>query len=173
MAKPLRVLELLSTAEVGELEAFARERRRTIDELHEWLLARGFTLSRSAVANWRDTFDAAVAEERFGRSSELARAMKEAVKGGSFDDVADAAVMQLTQVVFEQATRLEAEQQLDPVDLQRMTRSLANLVGSKVGLVKILANRFDREIEAKQAKRQDRAISPEDIAEARKAIFGD
>lgn len=171
MSKPLKVHELLSREEVEELEAFVRERRRTIDECHEWLLSRGFTLSRGAVANWRDDFEQKVQQERFSRSGELARALKSAVADKGFEDVADAAVMQLTQVVFEQASKLEAEGDIDPLDVQRMTKSLSNLVGGKSALVKLLAAKFEREMKAKQEAKPG-TITAQDIAEVRKAVFG-
>jgi hypothetical protein len=91
----------------------------------------GEKISRNAAWNWKTGFEARLMEERFSRSSELATAIKGAVNKGSFGDVADAAVMQLTQVVFEQASQLEAGGEIDPLDVQRMTRSLRNLVGSK------------------------------------------
>lgn len=172
MSRHHKVHELLDERELEDFRAFARVPARTIDEMHDWLLAKGYTLSRGAVHNWKQAFDAELMQERFSRSGELARAIKGAVKGEDFGDVADAAAMQLTQVVFEQAARLESEGDIDPLDVQRMTRSLTNLVASKQGLVKLLAEKFDREVQARQQKRGDRAITADDIADVRKAIFG-
>jgi hypothetical protein len=78
--------------------------------------------------------------------------------------------MQLTQVVFEQAARLEAEGEIDPLNVQRMTRSLANLTGTKERLTQMLAAKFDAEMTDRVAKRG--TITAEDVAKARKAIFG-
>lgn len=174
MSRPHKVHELLSRSELDQLEAFAREPGRTIDECHEWLQAQGFTMSRGAVHNWKRDFDAQVLQERFSRSGELARALKSAVADKGFEDVADAAVMQLTQVVFEQASKLEADGEIDPLDVQRMTKSLANLVGGKVVLTKIFAAKFEREMREMRSKQQAApgTISEDDIAKVRKAVFG-
>lgn len=174
MAQPFKVHELLKDhgEDLAELEAYARDPGRTIDECHTWLLAKGYVLSRSAVGTWKQSFDALLMQERFSRSSELARAIKGAVSGGDFEAVADAAAMQLTQVVFEQAAKLEQDGELDPLDVQRMTRSLANLVGSQLGLKKLLAEKFDERIAALQKRHPDGQIPPEEIAAARRDIFG-
>ena len=56
MPQHFKVHELLSRVELDQLEAFAREPGRTVDECHEWLQAHGFTLSRSAVGSWKREF---------------------------------------------------------------------------------------------------------------------
>jgi hypothetical protein len=172
MSLPFKIHELLSASELEELEAFAREPGRTVDETHEWLQARGFTVSRTGVWNWKRKFDEQVLAERFARSSELASALKGAVEGGRFGDVADAAVMQLTQVVFEQAARLDADGSVKSGDLLNMAISLKSLVGSKQQLTRMLAEKFDAEMSKEAQKRPDRTITSEQIAEARKRIFG-
>ncbi len=169
MALPFKIHELLSAAELAELEAYCREPGRTVDEAHEWMQARGFTLSRGAVGNWLCEFKKQLMAERFSRSGELAAAIKAAVAGGEFEKVADAAVMQLTQVVFEQSTALESDGEVDPLDVMRMTRSLKNLVGSQAEMRRMLAEKFDREM-SKATK--GGAISAGDIASVRKAVFG-
>lgn len=173
MSRHHKVHELLTADELAELEAFAREPGRTIDECHQWLLERGYTLSRGAVGNWKQKLDEQVMSERMSRNGELARAMKAAVeKDGGFDDVANAALLQLVQVTFEQSSRLEAEGKLDPIDVMRMTRSLRNLIGGKAEHTKTLAAKFDREMDERQKKRPGGALTAEDILEARRQIFG-
>lgn len=167
MSKPFKVHELLSAAELGELEGFAREPGRTIDECHEWLQAHGFTLSRGAVGNWLGDFKAQIMREKFSRSAELAAQLKSAVSNGEFSNVADAAVMQLVQHVFEQTAQLDGA---DADTVVKMTQSLRNLVGSKERLTAMLAEKFDKEMASKTAAKK--TITAEDIAEARKAIFG-
>jgi hypothetical protein len=172
MSKPFKVDEVLKDQpdERAEFEAFARDPGRTIDELHEWLLSRGYTLARSSVHTWKTWFDSQVLAERFSRNSELASAIKGAVEAGKFESVADAAVMQLTNVVFEQAAKLEAEGEIDPLDVQRMTRSLSNLIGGKQRLVAMLAEKFDKATAKLTAEK--RQITTEDLDEVRKAMFG-
>jgi len=166
---PFKVHELLSSSELDELKIFAREPGRSIDELHQWLLERQFTLSRSSVGRWMLQFREEMLSERFAESTGLAAAMKEAVAAGKgFDSVAEATAMQLTQVVFEQATALQAEQKIDPLDVQRMTRSLLNLTNTK----EKLSLRFDKEAAAKVQASPTRTITAEDLAEIRKSVFG-
>lgn len=174
MGQPFKVHELLKDhgEDLAELETFARDPGRTIDECHTWLLAKGYTLSRSAVGTWKQSFDALLMQERFSRSSELARAIKGAVSGGDFEAVADAAAMQLTQVVFEQSAKLEQDGELDPLDVQRMTRSLANLVGSKQKLISMLSEKFEKESSKLVNTATKRQLTQQDLDEAKKAIFG-
>ena len=172
MGQRFKVHEILGRDELDELESFAREPGRTIDECKQWLDERGFVVNRSSVGTWKASFDGEVAKERFARSGDLARAMRSAIDGGDFGAIADAAKLQLTQVVFEQAAQLQADGQIDPLDVQRMTRSLVNLVGSEIGLRKVLAEKFDREVKAASAKRPDGVITQEDIDSVRKAMFG-
>jgi hypothetical protein len=131
MGQKLRVLELLSSDEVGKLEAFCRERARTVDECFDWVLALGFTLSRSAVGTWKQKLDEQLLGERFSRSGELAASIKSAVSGGDAVAIGDASVLQLAQVVFEQSLKLDAGGAIDPLDVMRMTRSLKNLLDGK------------------------------------------
>lgn len=170
MPNHFKVHELIAdAAELAELEEFARQPGRTIDEVHEWLAARGYTMGRGSVGRWMASFREQLLRERFSRSSELAKAITGAVKGGEFSEVADAAAMQLTQVVFEQAARLESDGQIDPLDVQRMTRSLANLTATKERLIEMLAQKFDAQASKLATKRQ---ITQEDLDEVRKAVFG-
>lgn len=172
MPSHFKVHELLSREELDELEAFAREPGRTVDECHQWMLERGFTLSRSAVGTWKREFDSQLMSERLSRSSELAKALKATANESGATAIADAAVTQLCQVVFEQSSMLEANGQIDPLDVMRLTRSLKNLTGTKRDVELLLAEKFDREMKEKQTKRPGGVVTPEDIAAARKAIFG-
>jgi hypothetical protein len=148
MPLPFKILADLPREDVEALESFSREKRRTVDECHEWLLARGYTISRSAVGNWKMAFEKQLVAERSGRSIELAKALKESLSAGEFSDVADAAVMQLTQVVFEQAVMLEAGGAIDAEQVELMTRSMKNLAGTKGQLTKLLEEQRRRQKEA-------------------------
>ena len=172
MPSHFKVHELLSRAELDELEIYAREPGRTVDECHEWMQAHGFTLSRSAVGKWKQDFDSQLMRERLSRSSELAKALKATAVESGATAIADAAVTQLCQVVFEQSSRLEADGLIDPLDVMRLTRSLKNLTGTKKDVESLLADKFDREMKERQTKRPGGMVTPEDIAAARKAIFG-
>lgn len=183
MSLPFKVHELLKDhgEDLAALEAFARAPGRTVDECHEWLEARGYVLSRSAVGTWKSAFTAQCMRERFSRSAELASAVT-AAASADFDGVATAAKMQLTNVLLEQVSQLDQDGRIDPLDIQRMTRSLGNLVGTEERQRKMLAERFDREAAAQMAeaaaaakaagKESTGTITAEQLAEVRRRVFG-
>lgn len=145
MSQHFKVHELLKESELEELRAFAREPGRTVDEIHQWMLERGFTLSRNACWTWKSSFEEELLAERFRRSGDLARSIKDAVKSGSFGDVADAAVMQLTQVIFEQAARLDGEGTIDTGDLVNMANALRSAAGGKQRIEQIRRDQAEKE----------------------------
>src|SRR5439155_126445 len=106
----------------------------------------------------------------FRRSGELALAIKNAVNGGNFDDIASAANQQLVNVVFEQVTRLQTNEQIDSEEVVSMTRALKNLVGTKAQHTKMLAEKFDQQAKALVTKKRE--ITQADLDEVRKAVFG-
>lgn len=133
MPRHFKVHELLTERQLEDLRVFAREPGRTIDELHERLLADGFTLSRGAVGNWKQAFDEELLAERFRRSGEFARNVVEIAKQGSVA-VSDAALLQLTQVLFEQMAKLDGDGKIESAELVNLSRALKNAVGTKQGI---------------------------------------
>jgi hypothetical protein len=184
MANHFKIHELLNASELEELEAFAREPGRTYDEIHEWLQARGFTVSRTAAGNWKREFDQRVMAERFSRSSGLAAAINGAISKEGIEAVAKGASKQLMQVIFEQSSMLEQDGKVDPLDVQRWTRSLNNLVESERKVLKLQEERDEAlrkqaELEARLKdgkanlnKELAGVIPQERIDAAGKRIFG-
>ena len=170
--KPFKVDELLKDdpEDREAFEAYARVPGRTVDECHEWLLAKGYNVQRWAVGTWKKEATERWAAERLAGSTGLAGVLKSAI-AGDFNDVATAAKMMLTSTVLEQVTQLQTEGQIDPLDVQRWTRSLANLVGTEEKQRRMLAEKFDRET-AKRTGPEKRALTQSDIDEVRKAVFG-
>lgn len=151
MSKPFKVHELLTPAEVAELEAFVRaDRSRTIDECHDWLLERGFTLSRGAAGNWLAEFKDQLLKERFSRSGELAQAIMGAAKEKGVAHVADAALLQLSQVILEQSLKLESDGTIDSADIVNLTRGLRNVVAGKDQVDDLLARQKLALVEAEK-----------------------
>lgn len=170
MGQRFKVEELLSLPEMEELRTFAREPGRTIDECHEWMQARGYTLSRDAVYNWKRKFDEEQMRDRMSRSGEFARAMKEALSGKSFDDVADAAVVGLTQIVFEDVTKMQAEGDVDPDRVASMSKSLKTLMGTKEQHTRMLKEKFEAAVfKLKSSKRE---ITQADFDAVSAEVFG-
>lgn len=131
MGQVLKVEQLLDASELEELEAFARERARTVDELHEWLLGRGFTCSRTAAWNWRQKFDEARMRERTSGAGSLAQVMLDAARESGGLQVHDAAVLQLSQLVFEAAAAKALQGELSDESLASMALAMQRLTLAK------------------------------------------
>jgi Protein of unknown function (DUF3486) len=169
MPNHFKIHELLSREELDALESFAREPGRTIDEVETWLLAAGFKISRGAIFNWRTKF---LLDDKFAAASAAAKAVfanqaadKDAVS------LSDAATTQLSQMIFEQLITLQIGGQIETKELWAASMALKNVIASKRA-VDDIRERFDQQVKAAQDKRPGGAITAEDIAAARKAIFG-
>jgi hypothetical protein len=128
MARHFAIHTLLSREELDELETFAREPGRTVDACWDWMLAHGFKVSRAAVGTWKRHFSLS---DRFAASSEAAKALMEAAKAGGTVAIADAATLQLGQMVFEKMIELQGGQEGGEVstkDLWALSMSLKNVV---------------------------------------------
>ena len=135
MAHHFKVRELLEKAELAELEQFTREKpARTVDECHEWLQARGCTLSRAAVHRWKRHFDT---EDKFRASSEVARTLMEAAKGKDAVSISDAATLQLSQLLFEQFLRLQQVGEVETKELFGASMALKNLISGQRHMQKL------------------------------------
>lgn len=140
-----KVHELLSGPELEELRTFAREPGRTVDEIHQWLLERGYTMSRSSAGRWKQQFDEELMCERFSRSGELAAAIRDAASRGGAVAISEAAMLQLSQVIFEQSVKLQADGDVDSMDVRRLTASIKSLMDSTQR-----AEQIKREFETRQ-----------------------
>ena len=60
MPRHFRVHDLLKDCgpDLEALREFARDPARTVDDCHDWLGAKGYVLSRSAVGTWKKEFNA-------------------------------------------------------------------------------------------------------------------
>lgn len=140
MARHHKVHELLSRDELDQLEAFAREPGRTIDECMTWLQAHGVTsedrggISRGAVHNWKREFDAT---DKFRASNEVARALVDAAKSEGTVAISDAATLQLSQMLLEQLLRLQSDEQVDTKELWAASMALKNVVQGKRHIEKL------------------------------------
>lgn len=173
-----KVHDLLSAAELAELEAYAREPGRTVDECLAWMTGpeRSFNISRGAVANWLRMFldqerELAIAE-RTSSAGGLARAFMSAAKDAGGLAIHEAAITQMGQMIFEAGASLSLGGEVTPEDLKDMALALARTMKAKATVEDVrdtLAGRFDAEMSKVTAKRE---ITAEDIAATRKAIFG-
>jgi hypothetical protein len=128
MPQPHKVHELLSREELDELEKFAREPARSVDQCWDWMQAHGFTIGRSSVHRWLRTF---LATDRFAASNDVARSLVDAAKAGGTVAISDAATLQLSQMLFEQLLRLQSDEQVDTKELWACSMALKNVVQGK------------------------------------------
>lgn len=125
MSRHHKVRELLGRDELDELETFAREPARTVDECHDWLLAKGYTISRGAVGNWKREFDAT---DKFRASNEVARALVDTAKTGGTVALADAANLKLGQLIFEAMLKAQNDEDVSTKDLWALSMAVKNVV---------------------------------------------
>lgn len=142
MPRHFKVHELLSRDELDQLEEFAREPGRTVDECHEWLQARGYTIGRTAVMNWKGEF---LIQDKFRVGGDLARATLEAAKENGVASIADAAGLQIGQMLFEAMVRGQEAGVLDTKDLVNLTAGLKNVITGSRHLEKLKAEVKERQ----------------------------
>lgn len=135
MSRHHRVHELLDRGELDELESFAREPGRTVDEVHEWLQARGYTISRSGAHRWLREF---LETDRFRASNEVARTILDAAKNDTAA-ISDAAMLKLGQMLFEQLLRMQegADEAIQTKELWAASMALKNVVMGKRHIEKL------------------------------------
>lgn len=143
MAQHFKVEELLPAEELETLGKWIREANgtRTIDEVHERLQADGYTIGRTAVGNWLQKFREQLITERMQAGGGLARALMDAAKESGGVAVQDAALLQLSQLVFEQAT--VGEIAID--DLQKLALAMQRLSLSKKRVEDVRSEFIERE----------------------------
>ena len=145
MAAPFKVHELLKDhgEELAELEAFARDPGRTIDECHEWLLAKGYVLSRSAVGAWKQSFDGQVMAERFSRAADLAGALRETVEKHGMVGITQGTISNMSQVLFEQVALMQTRGEASAEDIFMITGAIKKLLDAEK-LITELREEFEK-----------------------------
>lgn len=141
MPNHFKVHELLSAAELEQLEAFAREPGRTVDECWDWLTERSFNVSRGAVGNWLAMFRAQLVTERMTAGGGLAKAMIEAAKTSGGLAIHEANLLQVGQGLFEAC-------QKDDVDVKTLNQ--AALALQRLTLAKLRIEDVRAEFERRQ-----------------------
>jgi len=139
----------LDRSELEALEAFARQPSATIDSCHEWLLAKGITASRSAVARWKNGFDEL---DRMSAAAELADVIATADQGTA--DVAGAVSLQIAQRL--QAAIVKGGDDLKAGDLLKMSMAINAVATTQQRVEKLKAIQRDAvkaaELAAKSGK---------------------
>jgi hypothetical protein len=168
MPRNFKVEELLSRDELDEFEKFAGEPARTIDESHDWLLTRGFTLGRTAVGNWLREFRERAMHDRVRQSIESSERFVAVAKEAGVAGMASASLARFQQLLFEAMVR---DEELDAGDLMKFSIALKTAVAAGQQ-IEALKSTFDKQVQAAQSKRPDGVITQDDINSVRKAMFG-
>lgn len=166
MSRHFKAFDILSNGDRTEFEALLREPATTVDRAFEWMQERGYRISRGAVHNAKRNFADVLGSVK--RSSEMAAAYSALARDGS-TDLAEATVQRFQQVLMRRLMDVDEEQEMETKELVELSAAVKNGVLSKAATVKMLAEKFDREMQKTAAKKE---ITGEDIAEARKRIFG-
>lgn len=121
-----QVHKILDKGELEKFEAFTREKpARTIDECHEWLLALGHVISRSAVGAWKQEFDQ---KDRFRIVSQAAQGLMDAAKAGGMTAISEGIATSIQQRAFELLLTGEATAE----DLKTLSMASKNAVSIKL-----------------------------------------
>jgi hypothetical protein len=166
MPQHFKVHELLSRQELDELEAFAREPGRTIDETHVWLQAKGYTLGRTAVGNWLRKFRM---EDRFRVGADLAKSLVETAKQEGTVAISDAATLQLSTMLMEKLLQLQAQETAPTKELWGISMALKNVIAGKRHVEKLKGEIADA-ISAAEQKASKGATAGDVVATIKKAL---
>ena len=124
MPRQHKVLEVVKDRqELEELEKFVRDRPgRKVDEVHEWLLAKGYVIGRTAVHNWKAEFEA---NDRMRSAAEISRNFLAAGKEEGAAEIASASLLKFQQILFE---HLLGADDADAGELMKLSISLKTAV---------------------------------------------
>jgi hypothetical protein len=161
----LDVQKRMTPADLGEFEEYARSASRTIDQCHAWARAKGYTtLSRSSIYNWTKWL---ARSDRAAEIVEASRAIMDAAKEKGTAAVADAAILQLSSMIFEKTLSMEEGGKANAKDLLSLSWALKNVV---MGKRYILALRAEVGEALKAAEKQ--RATPEQLTAKIRAILG-
>jgi Protein of unknown function (DUF3486) len=136
MASPFKVETDLKPDELKELQQFVREKNgtRTTQECHEWLLARGFTISFSATGGWLAKFRGDLSSERFAASGEIASSIMATARGQGVVAISDATALQLQNMIFERSLSAQNDEEIEGKELLALSMAFKTVVAGKRGV---------------------------------------
>jgi ribonuclease D len=171
MARAPEFFRQINEQLLEQLEEYARQPGRKGDEVLAWLEARDVKTSKSAVYRWLQDFRM---EDDSRRTAAMARARLATVAEGDSQAVSEASMRLLEDRVL---GVLADGEPLSAKELQALSFTIGNGVKSRRLLIDLRDQVRELETKLKNASDQvDEAfkgkVRPEDIAAARKAIFG-
>lgn len=158
MPKHFKVHDVLTAAELTRLQDFVRDPGSTVDEAWElvksWLADRTppETISRGAIWSWRDSFRLG---EEVSKSMQMSRAYLDAVKdGGGEMALADAAVLQVSQLISESLMEKKLAGEISDETLNNACLQLQRLALAKLRIESTKTEFQDRERQAVTAAKE-------------------
>ena len=136
MPQHFKVHQLLDREQLEKLETFARDPGRTVDEVHGFLLADGFMISRSACWTWQKDF---LARDRYAQANALAANVVAQAREGGVVSLGEASGLQLQQMIFEHALKMAGDEQAKTGDLLKLARAHKSTIESQRHLEELKA----------------------------------
>lgn len=155
----------MTRSDVERLEAFAREPKATVDKVHDWLLAEGFTrASRSAVGRWLKRFRES---DRIREASEFADAIYTASAEAGSVDVAGGVNLQLAQRL--QMALVKGGDKIAIGDLLKASMAI-NQISSSESRLRELKQKQAEALRAAEAKANSGATGVDVVATIKEAL---
>jgi hypothetical protein len=160
-----RVAELLTPEDLAALEQFVRDKNsaRTTDECHEWVLAKGYRISRTAVWNWLDSFRL---EEKTRRASEISGAYLKAAADTDPTAVASAALRKFQELILEYTMRAD---EADAGELMKLAIAMKTGVNTQQVIADLKAKQAQA-VKAAEAQVKTGASAGDVVATIKKAL---
>ena len=166
MARSPDFFDQLSRPDLEQLQAFAREPKATLKRVHEWMLAHGWTASKSAVHRWLKRFRE---QDRQSDAAELADAIYTANSATGAVDVAGAVNLQLAQRL--QSALVKGGDKLAMGDLLKGAMAVNAITNAQGKLVELKQKQVEA-VRAAEAMAKSGTASATDVVATIKAALG-
>lgn len=155
----------LTAETLGELEEFARQPGRTVDECAGWCQDKAIQTSRSAVGRWLQDFRLA---DQNARAKELAAEYLRTASGGDATSITEASLRKFNELVF---TALASGEELAPGELMKLSIALKTGLNA-ASLIENMKRDGREQMEKLKGQAKQKTITPEMIEACSKAVFG-
>lgn len=123
MPRHFKLDQILNEADQPAYEAMLREGAKyTIDDLFEWLVDRGYAISRSAVGNHKKNFEEKLDSVR--RAAEMATMYTEVAKQGDAATISDSSFVRFQQLMMEYLFSVENGEDIPPAEFAKIAKAL-------------------------------------------------
>lgn len=180
MSQKFAIEKRLRDEDLESFRSLCAKPGKTYDDLQEWLGEHNYDISRGAVYNYRRNIEETLAHVR--EAAEMGRAIRENATAGG--DIADGVSVQLVTAIQSKLIELQDGGIVESEEIRKLAMALRGSTGSRLNVVRLQREKaeleqqladFKKNAEAglqELQKKKGGAISDEDIAEARRKIFG-